>query len=205
MKESIVFDLDNTLLDTWPRHYKVYCEIVTRRSETPIPYGVYVAMRANYTLSNAQLVQNVHGIVDNIDREWREIIESKEMLAVDTLIVDKDLLDRVAGKYALLLLSLRSNIENAMHQIELCGILKLFTRVQFVAHQAGHNPKTAALQSIKQDFGVRCFVGDSKSDLEAATGADLPFVMVGTGLYRCQEKVRQYPTVNHFLLETTNR
>lgn len=199
MKEAIVFDLDNTLLDTLPRHYQVYCEIVKRRGAPPLSYGVYVAMRANNDLGNSVLIDRVHGFQENVDKEWLEAIESTEMLRLDQCIIDRNLLVRIAEDYIIILLSLRSNLENAQRQLTQLGILEYFQKVIFLRHQSEVNPKVKALQALSCEWVLRYFVGDSGADFEASEQSNVPFVAVDTGLYKQKFVANKFPTVNHFI------
>ncbi len=187
MKDKlIIVDLDDTLISTHFRQYRCIWDYVTRQGMSFIDYDAYLGLRRANRFSNTALLESL-----GVDLDWGEFrsyylsnIESEKYLALDTLIVNKELLAETIHKgYTLFLLSLRSHHENSRKQLLDLGIAEFFTRIYFEQHHHHTNPKLTRLQHLKEAYQIEAFCGDSVSDQEAAELLNINFVQVKSSLY----------------------
>lgn len=206
MKDNaIILDLDDTLLST---HYRQYCcinDYLANIGLSFVDFEKYFQLRRSDNLSNSNLLKSLH-----IDPDWEKFklyyqqnIESEKYLALDTLIVEKQLLAEAKKKnFKLILLSLRSNQSNSLKQLQNSGLADYFDEIHFVQHELHNNPKLALLKQLSQSYNIIAFCGDSVSDYEAAEQLNINFVQVKTSLYQLPgfEKVTQFTDINQYFL-----
>src|SRR4051812_29766720 len=109
---ALVFDLDDTLIDTRRRHFQVVHDFLTLKEITPFSFDEYLEKRKRGTLSNIDLIRLCYPgkTLDKHFKDfWKENIESSYYLNFDTTIVDFDLLKQVSTANDIYILSLRSN------------------------------------------------------------------------------------------------
>ncbi len=119
------------------------------------------------------------------------------------MIADRQLLAQVKEKkYALILLSLRSNPANSLHQLQQLGLATYFNEKHFVQHQLSANPKIPLLRLLSKSHDIIAFCSDSVSDYEAAVQLNINFVQVKTSLYELPgfEKATQFSDINQYFL-----
>lgn len=206
MKDSaIILDLDDTLIATHYRQYICIYDYLQGIGISFIGFEEYYHLRRTHQLSNSNLLKFLH-----IDPRWGKFntyylqnIESKKYLAADTLIADRHLLAQVKKKkHALILLSLRSNPANSLHQLQQLGLATYFDEIHFVQHQLSANPKIPLLRLLSQSHDIIAFCSDSISDYEAAVQLNINFVQVKTSLYELPgfEKATQFSDINQYFL-----
>lgn len=183
MDRFAVFDLDDTLIDTKTRHYRVYCDAVSAHGSTPLSFAAYRSMRAQGK-TNRQIVLDTDGApVDTCHAFWLQNIENERYLHYDhSIIHDRLLADlKFKNNLKLVLLSLRSNLVSAHKQLSWLSFGSLFDEVHFLKHQRDRNPKVEQLDLLKSRGDIFFFAGDSYSDQEAAEAAEVLFLGVNTG------------------------
>lgn len=206
MKDSaIILDLDDTLIATHYRQYRCINDYLQGKGISFVGFEEYFHLRRTHHLSNSSLLKYLH-----INPHWEKFnsyyqqnIESKNYLAADTLIADRQLLAQVKEKkHALILLSLRSNPANSLHQLQQLGLATYFDEIHFVQHQLSANSKIPLLRLLSQSHDIIAFCGDSLSDYEAAVQLNINFVQVKTSLYDLPgfEKSIQFTDINQYFL-----
>lgn len=206
MKDSaIILDLDDTLIATHYRQYSCIYDYLQSIGKSFIGFDEYYHLRRTHHLSNSNLLKFLH-----INPQWEKFntyylqsIESKKYLTADTLIADKHLLARVKEKkHTLILLSLRSNPANSLHQLQQLGLANYFDEIHFVQHKLTTNPKIQFLRLLNQSHDIIAFCSDSAPDYEAAVQLNINFVQVKTSLYELPgfEKATQFLDINQYFL-----
>lgn len=199
--KAILFDLDDTLIDTGKRHFNIVKNFINAQGKQ-INLEEYLNIRKKNNWSNSQIIKNVYSL-NTVDFSsfWKSNIESIEYLKYDTEIVNSVLLDELKIKTPcdLILLSLRSNPESAEKQFEQFSFFHLFDKYHFINH-SDLNPKVEKLKMYKKLYQQMVFVSDSQQDCKAAELAGVDFVGVQSGIYNldCNET---FENVNFFLLK----
>lgn len=201
----VIFDLDETLIYTFYRQYKViesFFEI--RQIKLNQNFESYLELRKEKKISNFDYFK-MHLQDNKIEEDFRsyflENIESVDFLKLDTLIVDINLLKGYKNKInaVFLILSLRTNEHNSKNQIEQLGLSSVIDNAIFLKHNKVLNPKIEALSILKKRYNVVCFIGDSLTDLNAANETNIPFIKVNTNIFDFEYSDKSYSTINDFL------
>ena len=206
-KRAIIFDLDDTLIETFFRQYSVIKSFADSKGiPFPISFAWYMQQRKSQKLSNFQLYSSIvadRSLDESFNSFYLKHIEHPDYLMLDKLLVDLGLLKKSREEDALILLSLRSNSVNSTAQLEKLNLFHLFDRIYFLNHNKIENPKILMIQQIKKEFAVNYFIGDSRTDWEAATESDVNFVHVKTGLESDGIASNSFDDVNTYLKKKT--
>jgi len=204
---ALIFDLDDTLIDTRRRHYHIVTDFLKLNGITnSLSFNEYVNIRRENSFTNLQLLMHFYSaerIEDRFKLFWKENIENPKYLSLDELIVDLDLLKNISIENDLYILSLRSNHFNALNQVKSFPFYKLFKKILFLDYQNERNPKTNELLILRQLYHQIRFIGDSESDKEAAINSSVNFVLVLTGIYKITNTTFFFD-VNNFLKTNLN-
>lgn len=195
-----VFDLDDTLISTNFRQYSCLKSFFNLKKLSFIDFDTYITIRKDKQWSNTQVVNFFYKDIniEELKQYYIYHIESLEFLAIDTLIVKKQLLFEFSKDYKLVLLSLRSNKENSLNQLDSLGIKEYFNEIYFLKHKK-LNPKSKFLKRYNKK--IQGFIGDTATDFEAANDNNLKFYLVETGLYPLNlSNTMSFKTVNNFIL-----
>ncbi len=199
---AIIFDLDDTLIDTRKRHFYIVADFLKIHGRL-LNFEEYVDQRKRNKWSNKELIKNVYSLNDNdFSVFWQLNIENPEYLKYDFEIVNTTLLNELKekGSYDFILLSLRSNLKSAEDQFKKLGFSFLFDKYYFLKH-AALNPKIEKLRSFKESYPNLTFVSDSGEDCDASAEAGVEFVGVHTGVYNNITCKNHFDDINSFLLK----
>lgn len=200
---TIVFDLDETLISTSYRQYKVLCDIFP---EINFPgFKDYESKRIRESSSNYQWVRNY---IKNIDKEqyielYTKCIEKYEYLRYDTLKVDLNLLKDLVtnNQHNLILVSLRNSKANGFAQLNDFELIEYFSEIHFVKHNSTKNPKVDLIKSLKNNYNIVLYLGDSLIDKEAARLNNIPFIPVSSSIHNTFDKAND---INYCIKEIIN-
>jgi phosphoglycolate phosphatase-like HAD superfamily hydrolase len=206
MKDNtIILDLDETLVSTHVRQYSCIHNYISNAGKQFIDFNDYFELRRRHGLTNTKLLEYLA-----IDLDWDHFrsyyldnIESQEYLLFDKLIVEKHLLVKAVEKgYKLVLVSLRSNHENSKKQLQNIGIADFFDSIYFEHHNTQSNPKLSRIKELSAGHTIISFCGDSAADYEVAELLNINFVQVKTSLYNLPdfEHARQFININQYFL-----
>jgi phosphoglycolate phosphatase-like HAD superfamily hydrolase len=198
----IIFDLDDTLIDTRIRHYKILQDFLKEKGIEFICYRDYLSKRRQDSASNLSLIKELFPLAEEGFNEfWLQNIESEKYLQYDREIVNVKLLNelKIRTNSMFVILSLRKQKDIAENQCLSFSFFKNFQKLIFLPHSSV-NPKLQFLKEFKKQFNVLFFVGDSTNDRDASLAADVPFYAVDTGFYSLSSS-RIYPDINHLLLQ----
>jgi phosphoglycolate phosphatase-like HAD superfamily hydrolase len=198
--KAIVFDLDDTLIDTKERHFNVVKDFISAYGKT-LNFEEYLNMRKFNNWSNSEIIKQIYNLNENdFSSFWKINIERREYLNYDVEIVNNDLLMKLKSKgdYDFILLSLRSDFDTAEEQFKNFSFCFLFDKYFFLKHN-DINPKIEKLKYYKNLYKHIIFISDSQADYNAATNAGIEFIGVQSGIYHlfCNEN---FDNINSFLL-----
>ncbi len=199
---ALIFDLDDTLIDTRKRHYQIVIDFLTISGITiNLSFNEYINIRKDNNFTNLQLLKHKYPterLENKFNAFWKENIESSSYLKLDELIADYDMLKKSSITNDLYILSLRSNHFNAINQVKSFPFYSLFHNVFFLSHQKDNNPKTNELLRLKKLYNEIKFIGDSESDIEAAFNASVNIILVKTGIYGIKNEINRVD-INDYL------
>ena len=179
----LILDLDETLLDTLERQYCLLNALAEPHGHR-IRKELYLKLK-NQSLSNTEILTRIGLrplIIKKIHAEYIELVESKEYLKLDSLILDYRLLKGLSEKHELHLCSMRSNPENSIEQLKLLGLQKLFKSISWVSH-AEIVGKVQSVAQIQERYGtVDYYIGDSEVDRIAADENKISFLRCDRGI-----------------------
>lgn len=201
---AIVFDLDETLISTSHRQYKVLCEVFTDLNHSN--YNDYEIERFKKSLSNYKWLTN-H--IKDLSREnyidrFAPIIEDPEYLKYDTLKVDLNLFQNLVyqQKKKLILVSLRKNEKNGLDQLKNLKLFPYFREIHFLKHTELVNPKIDVIRKLKSKYNIEGYIGDNTIDFEAANINNVPFFPVHSTIHNTfKEKAKD---VNYWINKIIN-
>lgn len=201
---AIVFDLDETLISTSYRQYKVLCDLFL---DCKFPkYNDYELQRFKESISNYKWASNY---VEHLNREkyialYTQIIENPEYLKYDTLKVDLNLIEKLIKyqKKNLLLVSLRKNEKIGLDQLKKLKLFPYFSEIHFVKHKETENPKVEIIRKLKSKYNIEGYLGDSLIDFEAAHLNNITFFPTQSAIHNTfKEKAKD---VNHWINKMIN-
>ena len=198
---AILFDLDDTLIDTKKRHFNIFNEFLNMCGEK-IDFEEYLDIRKTKNWSNLQIIKNIFPLASiDFTLFWKRKIEDAQYLNYDTEIVNTKLLRRLKIKMdsQFILLSLRSNPHSAEKQFKNFSFSAIFDEHNFLSHSE-LNPKIESLKFYKKQYPCSIFISDSQEDCNASELARIDFAGVQSGLYNISCK-QHFDNVNSFLMK----
>lgn len=186
MSNKIIFDLDDTLINTRNRHYHVVKSFYnTKYSDEFIDFETYQKLRLSGN-SNFEILSSFYNI-NNLEFKnyWLSNIEKSAKLNLDENIINIKLLNDIKQKFKLnfIVVSLRSNLINALKQVKNLNFYNEFEKFIFLKHSE-LNPKVQILNELNKNREISFFIGDSYTDYEAAKLNKIKFIHVQTGWER---------------------
>jgi phosphoglycolate phosphatase-like HAD superfamily hydrolase len=202
--DAILFDLDDTLIDTKKRHYTVVSDFINNYGKSLV-FEDYLKIRKEKNWTNGQVIKNLFSLNESdFYLFWKSNIENPAYLQYDVEIVNSDLLSEFKAKYLIkfILISLRSNSKSAIEQFRKFQFSSLFDESYFLRH-ADLNPKIEKVNYCKQFYRHLTFISDSQDDCRAAQVNGIEFIGVQSGInqLKCE---KQFIDINSYLLNQRN-
>lgn len=196
--KMIIFDLDDTLVDTYNNEWKrvkksafmVY-KIRLKKSEFTKYYGI-----SNFTLQmskmlNKDKIEEFINCFKSLIKEikYRQIIKNKEIYKL---------------KEKKIIIGIISNSRREKAKLKMSRDLEnLFDFVYYVEDLEEAKPNAKIIEKVLKEYNVFpeecCIVGDSKCDYDFAINGKTKFVKVDTGNSKRMENVTDYKNVNKFI------
>jgi len=189
MRNCLVLDLDETLIHTQKRQFLAIKNFFEFNGiDFTLQFEEYKITRKRTKKSNLEIFRFLNSRKTNendFQSFFSKNIESLDYLLLDELIINLELLQKIKFQkgFNLILLSLRSNYENSIKQLQNLFLYNFFDEIYFEKHSSQFNPKTSRLKQIQNKYSEIQFIGDSKSDLEAAEEVGIDFIKVNTGIF----------------------
>ena len=187
----IIFDFDQTLIDTSKRHFKVYKYLSRKFKLSMLDYKSYLAKRLNGLSNKDVLIEQ--GLLNDeqeiAENEWKLIIEQKQYLLYDYPYAwSEQYLKQLSKRYHLWLVSLRSNKAGFYNEIKHLEWYQYFKKIIPVMHSEDNVfGKVSAVQRVQtSSYIFTAWVGDGPVDKAAAKILDIRFIDVESPLYHKQ-------------------
>lgn len=186
---KIFFDLDGTLIDVSNRHHTVYNETVKELGGSPLDKQAYWDQKRakdswDKILANSGLSADDETAFLN---KFIPKIESQEYLKMDTLFPDSiNVLDSLAKKGSIYLVSLRRNHENLVAEPNWLSLSSHFTKI-LSGHSESEGSDVKA-RIIREELACNrgVIIGDTEADVRTGQELGLITIAVASGI-RSQE------------------
>ncbi len=164
-------DLDGTLLDLWPRYYRVFCGLLHTDG---ITLGRYKEKKRELVQDSAVAEAFGHALSPGHFTKKAELLEDKRYLLLDRLCLPQEQIETIFAKGNAMILTKRRQPDNLEWQLDRLGIR---VPVAIVRDQT-------KLQWIKENHPDEeaVMVGDSMIDMETGQMPNISVIMVGYGL-----------------------
>jgi phosphoglycolate phosphatase-like HAD superfamily hydrolase len=184
MNKLVILDLDDTLINTQFRHFKVVHDYFTKfNNNIFLDFNDYVKFK-KCGKSNIEILKLTEKRrIDHFNQFWLTNIENDSMLKYDTEIIDNNIIHKIKNDFQIdfIVISLRSNYSNAQLQIKNFSFKEYIKHFYFLPHSNIINPKDNIIKNILKDYEILYFIGDSYSDYEASKNNRIQFIQVKTG------------------------
>ncbi len=182
---KIFCDLDGTLIDVEPRHYRVYEELIRSYSGQPLAQAEYWDLKRKKT-KWPELLQASNVPVNQLETFLNSFIgkiEAPEYLKIDKLFPGAlSTLDSLSQKHQCYLVSLRRNREALLEQLNWLSLSSHFEEA-LTGHSEtdGSDVKIALIESaLGKNKGA--IIGDTEADILAGKKLGLQTFAVWSGL-----------------------
>lgn len=196
VKPVAFLDLDGPILDVSSRHYLVYADSVASLRGTPVVKQVFWAAKRRKTTDRELLaLSDLPNDATSYQALKLRNIENPAYLAHDRIQAHAQVaLKRIAGRYDLVLVTLRHSRSALQQQLERLGLASLFMKVLSApaGPRSGWETKCALVMEAGLTPGVGSFfAGDTETDILAGRALGITTVAVCDGI-REEGILRQY-------------
>jgi len=180
----IFLDLDGTLVDVAPRHYRVYKRVVDGFGGKPLAFEDYWPKKRQKVPWETLIAESGLSLEKDVFlAPFIELIESQEELRADQLFpMTLELLTKLAKHDDLYLLTLRRRQEPLEYQLEQLGLKPFFKKILFGHTDAeGYQKKVELARSVGAN-GTIAWIGDTEADILAAQEIGATVYAVKSGI-----------------------
>ena len=176
--ETLVFDLDGTLIEIGGRDYRVYADTLSEKGFIPLKFSEYWPLRRART--------NIRNILSLSDcdsdlffsfflAERQKRIEQEDYLSLDRPFPETtNVLYQLRRLYACRLVTARHNIPATERQLKRLDLYDLFSSVHIV--------QESKRETFNQIESVRFIIGDTENDIVPAQACGIPVIGITTGI-----------------------
>lgn len=177
-RQAIAFDFDGTLISIEKRDYTVYCQILIKYGFNILDFDTYWTLRRNKEpIINILKINNQfeNDFLDVYIKERTKLIESKELLALDTLFsYSINILQKVQCNYNCYLVTSRNMKKETIKQIEQLDLNKYFSKIIITEQNK--------LEGYREIPNLILIVGDTENDIIPANILGIKSFAVTTGI-----------------------
>lgn len=190
MNPNLIVDFDGTVVNDADRHWSVFEEL----TKSGISKEKYWTKRregqTNYDIA-AELFDKTPFNVE----KFRNLIESKLFLEMDTLIPVENTLGRLASKYELTLCTVRTNTANCIWQLERLNVKDYFNKIVIIPHhELNRATGKASFLSRALTIGSNdTIIGDTEIDIATGKALSIHTVAVTSGIRSKQFLASKFP------------
>lgn len=182
--EHIFFDLDGPILEVSGRYFYVHkqiCRILGIKLK--VNRKIYwESKRRGLRLEDILGVNDI-ALISRYKKLWLDNIEKKDALLKDRVFpYAYKVLDYLAKKYRLSLVTLRKNHQGLKEELKKLKLAKYFNDIIVVRHKHGHIAKYKGIIRKYPKFAKAIFIGDTEIDIKAAKLLGIPSVAVLSGI-----------------------
>jgi phosphoglycolate phosphatase-like HAD superfamily hydrolase len=193
-------DLDGTILNVWKRYYSIACSFLHENNLKSPKFDEYIYAKRKYE-NDGKVFSHLLG-----ERQWcslysekyriykRERLETKKYLELDTVIGNLPAFKKRFPSYRFILLTIRSQHELLLWQLQKLGISDSFEQVYCFKQNSLKNPKLECISSFSSKNDI--IIGDSDIDIECGVETQMECVFVKSGLFsekKIKHLISQYP------------
>ncbi|MVN21010.1 HAD family hydrolase [Mucilaginibacter arboris] len=187
--ENIFFDLDGTLIESRPRLYQLFQNMIP---SSKLSFDEYWTYKRN-KISHKEILQNVFSYsledISKFEKEWLERIELPEWLVLDTPFEGiSDYLNKLKYTYKIFIVTSRQSEKRALEQIDQFGWLDVVKKV-FVTGQT--QEKHDLIKNGVTIHSKDWFVGDTGKDIQTGKRLGINTAAVLTGFLN-EKKLLEY-------------
>lgn len=195
----IFFDFDGTIAHVWPRYHQAF---LTASGITGVPLSDYREVKQ--TLVSDREVARHFGI--ELSEEYflrkRNLLESEELLRLDTLLIAPEELEIFFFKYECRILTSRRRADAFLNEMETLGLGGIAGQAIILDSDCGVSKKDFLEQNFS--IGAHIVVGDSEAEWEAARLENVCAVLVQTGSrmpesFSPTKRCRILPSIQEFI------
>lgn len=187
----IVVDLDGTILDNKTRLFNSF-KIAAKNKE--VKFEEYLEFR-RIGLSNYQILEQLgvsRNILESFQSDWLVLIESENMLELDSLFHGvKEWLQNLTSQAQISLCTARKTPESCITQLTNLGISGYFTNLGIVGNAEG---KIEWIRNLEKNTKI-WYIGDTPTDLEISRAAGVNSILVSTGLWESSKLAALGPDI----------
>lgn len=183
LTKIIIFDFDQTLVETSQRHYEVYKYLADKYELEILEYETYWAKRkkgySNRDVMGEQCLDDKN--LNDVENEWETLIEQDEYLRFDKPYeYSENYLQLLSVKYLLWLVSLRSNENGLFKELKWLKWHKYFEKIIPVKHSRDNidGKVLGVKRAFEPNINFVAWFGDGNVDREAAHILSIPFIHV---------------------------
>lgn len=186
IKPIMIFDFDGPINDVSDRYFAVHQDVCDKLGLVcQLTKPEFWTLKRHQAPLRMLLDFQSQSQLDDYACLWLKLIEHERYLALDRMHGRAaEVLERLSNKNQLILVSLRTNLDAALRQVEKYQIDTLFEHVCFLKHQI--QPSLAKSEAVRRLFestkNIQFFVGDTEIDLVAARQLNVKFIGVGSGI-----------------------
>jgi phosphoglycolate phosphatase len=187
---NLIFDLDGTLIDSRPRLYSLYRQLVP---DTKLDFERYWNFKRSKT-PHSQLLRDHEGFGDTqisqFEVEWMALIETPKLLALDINFPGMpQALERLARQATLHVCTARQLHEPVLEQMERLGLAKYFRNILVTLQ---HYPKESLIAANVADLSpMDWMIGDTGKDIEVGRTLGIRTCAVLSG-FLSRESLKDY-------------
>jgi phosphoglycolate phosphatase-like HAD superfamily hydrolase len=185
--KTIFFDLDDTLINTSERHYRVYCNIIkVLNLEEPIDKNEFWKLKRE-GISTVNILNGIdNGILEKFSKLWIDKIEEKNYLFYDTLLQRTlSLLSNLKDE-RLILLTMRNNRGNLIWEIKKLDLYDYFKSILSCSPLQFRDKTVPIINYINNNHSVTTensvIVGDSEIDIITGKKLNMTTISVSYGI-----------------------
>lgn len=192
VQNNLILDFDGTLIDDSTRHHQTF----QKTADIEIDKATYWQYRRE-GLSNQELFKKLNGKNEFDLDKFKKIIESKEYLKLDQLIINPDKLGELQRNNHIVLCTVRSDRSNLFWQLDLLGIKQYFDEIVTITHaelqKTENKYKSHYLEKYFAHEKPGMIVGDTEIDIQTGKILGITTVAVLTGIRNEQFLLRYRP------------
>lgn len=189
-RKKIIFDLDGTLIDAGKRLYSLFQSLVP---QSKLTYGEYRNLKRHKN-THAMILSQRFGYderqIKDFEKQWLELIETKEYLDKDAVYADAiETLKLLKKKHTLYLATARQSAKNTFAELKRLKLFALFDDVFITGHKM--TKEDLIRERINDLTPADVMVGDTGKDIQTGKALGIKTIAVSNG-FLAEEVLREY-------------